>query len=215
MSIEYVDQTEPIEPAQPTGIAAHPFLWILVAALAAFVVIRFMQAKGSSANTQQSSGPGDSAPGEVNANLPGPNGPLGSYAALVPTENDYESIVEKSRNDTNKTTITNSGNTTVTPPPVVQQPPPTQPPPVKKPPKEPHIPLPPPKQTKGSWACRYTVREGDNLTKIATIYKTLWPAVYAHNQRVIDDGAAQHHSPIPGGPWNNIFPGQVLIVPCQ
>lgn len=65
------------------------------------------------------------------------------------------------------------------------------------------------------WNCTYTVRGGDTLSGIASQYGTSWQDVYSHNKETIDSVAAQRGNPIPGGPQNNIFPGEVIHVPCR
>jgi LysM repeat protein len=89
-----------------------------------------------------------------------------------------------------------------------------EPPEHKEPPKKPK-PVPAPKSPKGTWTCRYTVKEGDTLTAIGKLYGTTWEAIYGHNMRVIDAVALLMHNVIPGGNWNNIRPGEVLFVPCK
>lgn len=56
----------------------------------------------------------------------------------------------------------------------------------------------------------YTVVYGDTLSGIASRFGTTWQNLYSRNQQTIDTTSAQHGNPIPGGPWNNIFPGEVL-----
>lgn len=67
----------------------------------------------------------------------------------------------------------------------------------------------------GSWSCSRSVRGGETLSAIAAEYGIGWPELYQRNKSSIDSTSHQHGDPIPGGPWNNIWPGQVLTVPCR
>lgn len=85
----------------------------------------------------------------------------------------------------------------------------------------------PPQTSKGLiWDQRHTITGGETLSGIAaSLTRSLraagmpgsmsvgWPDLYAHNTAVINATAAAHHNPIPGGPWNDIFPGEVITVP--
>ena len=113
--------------------------------------------------------------------------------------------------------------------PPVRKPPPQKPPvgvlpPVRKPP--PPQPQPKPTTKKLIWDQRYTIRGGETLTSIAaSLTRSLraagmpgsqsvgWHDLYAHNTAVINQQAAAHHNPIPGGPWNDIFPGEQITTP--
>lgn len=117
-----------------------------------------------------------------------------------------------------------------TPPPPVQAPPPPRPPgstggtdtggphPIKAPP--------PPATTKKwqiFWNYPYVVGPGDTLSKIAANITDAahragmpnnmaitWQMIYNYNKSIIDSTAAAHGNPIPGGPANNIFPGEKI-----
>lgn len=135
------------------------------------------------------------------------------------------------------TTSTSTTTTTTTPLPVVLTPipwfPPTHPIPVPGggtstggvvPPHH----NPPSKHGSGSlkWTRHYSVRGGDTLSKIASMATNdarkagapgnvlvTWQQIYNYNKSTIDQTAAAHHSPIPGGAANNVFPGESLIIP--
>lgn len=97
---------------------------------------------------------------------------------------------------------------------------PANPTPVSSPPV-----TPPP--TKGiKWTGSYTVRGGDTLSGIASQVSNnlraqgapantvvTYQQIYNQNQSVINSTSNAHGNPIPGGPWNNIFPGEVLTIP--
>jgi hypothetical protein len=90
-------------------------------------------------------------------------------------------------------------------------------PPVKAPPP------PPTKKWQIFWNYPYTVGPGDTLSKIAAnitdaAHKAgmpnnmaiTWQMIYNYNKAVIDATAKAHGNPIPGGPQNNIFPGEKI-----
>lgn len=98
---------------------------------------------------------------------------------------------------------------------VVASPTPISQPPVQAPP-----------QKAMQWSGSYTVRGGDTLSGIAAqVTNSLrsmgappttavtYQMIYSNNQGVINSTAQAHGNPIPGGPQNNIFPGEVLRVP--
>lgn len=103
------------------------------------------------------------------------------------------STIEDSYNNPNTTTVNNN----------------------QQPSTQPGTPGTPPSPTQPTgWNCSRTVRGGDTLSGIAALYGKSWQELYERNKQNIDAMAAQRGNPIPGGPQNNIFPGQVLIVPC-
>lgn len=51
------------------------------------------------------------------------------------------------------------------------------------------------------------------LSGIAGANKTTWQILYNLNKSEIDQQSAAHGNPIPGGPWNNLFPGEQIKVP--
>lgn len=133
----------------------------------------------------------------------------------VPTQTTFSTINRNSGNTQTTTT------TTVNPPPVIN------PPNIFFPPRPP-IPQPKPPATGKAlvWDQRYTIRGGQNLTMVAAdvtrrlraagmpgSQSVTWHDLYAHNTSVINETAAAHHNPIPGGPWNDIFPGETITVP--
>ena len=89
-------------------------------------------------------------------------------------------------------------------------PPPPPPPPTPKPPTP--MPL-PPAHPPISATKSYTIVRGDTLSGIASRFHTTWPVLYNMNKGVIDSTSAAHGDPIPGGAYNNIFPGEVIQVP--
>ena len=85
--------------------------------------------------------------------------------------------------------------------------------------------IPPPQKTM-QWSGSYTVRSGDTLSGIASMVTNslrsqgappttavTYQMIYSNNQSVINSTASAHGNPIPGGPQNNIFPGEVLRIP--
>ena len=94
-------------------------------------------------------------------------------------------------------------------------------------PHTPPVPIPTPVTSKGlKWDTQYTILGGQTLSSIAAqVTRTLraagmpgsmsvtWHDLYAHNTNVINATSAAHHNPIPGGPWNDIFPGEVITIP--
>lgn len=84
----------------------------------------------------------------------------------------------------------------------------------------------PPPQKSMLWSGSYTVRGGDTLSGIASMVTNnlraqgapttsvvTYQQIYSNNQGVIDSTAKAHGNPIPGGPWNNIFPGETIRIP--
>lgn len=233
MSVVYSEQDAADNGQQPESwFAQHPFITLGLAGAVAIIIMRIFTNQKSSSTSPTSDTVAPSGSNTTNA----PNGVPSTDASgnpiyYVPTSDtflnynytaDSYNTTQTTNNTTNNTATTtttnsnnnNSGNTTTehepappnqgSPPPVHTTPPPTKPPVVS----------PPPAQTKGSWTCRYTVVSGDTLSAIATRYKTTWPTIYSHNITEINLIAGLMHEIIPGGPWNNIRPGEVLIVPC-
>ena len=101
----------------------------------------------------------------------------------------------------------------VNPPPIL--PPPVQPPvrPPVPPPGPPQPPIHPGPPVPAHPYTSYTIKWGDTLSAIAKRNHTTWQILYNANKGTIDSWASKHHSPIPGGPWNNIFPGETINVP--
>jgi hypothetical protein len=146
-----------------------------------------------------------------------PNGLQNGNLVYVPTQTTFTTI-NKGNTSTSTTT------TTVNPGPVASPPPP----PVANPIKAPGPPQPnPPATGKGlKWDQHHTIAGGETLTSIAaSLTRSLraagmpgsqsvtWHDLYSHNTGVINATSAAHHNPIPGGPWNDVFPGESIIVP--
>lgn len=83
-----------------------------------------------------------------------------------------------------------------------------------------------PKQKSMMWSGSYTVAGGDTLSSIAqkatmnlrsqgapATTLVTYQQIYNNNQGIIDSTASAHGNPIPGGPWNNIFPGETIRIP--
>ncbi len=134
-----------------------------------------------------------------------------------------------------QSTSTATTSTQITKP-IVNSIPPNAPPPVVEPPKggtstggvhpvkAPPTPAPPSKGIK--WNSTYTVLGGDTLSGIAAKItaqirsagapsNTLvtYQQIFGYNSSVITSTSNAHGNPIPGGPQNNIFPGERIIVP--
>lgn len=104
-------------------------------------------------------------------------------------------------------------------------PPPNAGPPHKQPP--PPIVAPPTRGKNLYWDQRYSVSRGETLSSIALnrtrwlrnnkgfpgSMSISWNDLYAHNTAVINATSAAHHNPIPGGPWNDVFPGENIVIP--
>lgn len=131
-------------------------------------------------------------------------------------------------NPVTTTTTTNAPvtTTTTTPPPYIvppvllpptQIPPPTPNPPTPNPPAPVAQPQPQPAPVTpppGPTTRTYTIKSGDTLSHIASQVGTTWQILYNMNSGTINQWANNHHNPIPGGPWNNIFPGEQIQVPA-
>lgn len=211
MSVVYpVDDTSSLPPTPPKPsalefIANHLLLSIglgLIAAVALGYVLNKIRGGGSSAATNAA---------------PSPTGP--GNTVYVPTENTF----------LNYTAITGSYNDPVTNnihPPDPDEHDPIDPPfhhgpgpvpipvPVHTPPPPPAPkpgPQPPPHRT--PWSSTYTIKSGDTLSGIAARFHTSWQQLYSKNKNIIDALSREHGNPIPGGPWNNIFPGETIHIP--
>ena len=184
----------------------HPWLAIGLGGVVAIVLFAVVaRAKNS---TSGASAAGSSA----NANNTGPttdaNGNPVEYVATSDLFYNYTNTTG-SYNTTDSNNVTNTTN---------NNPPPPPPPPVGFPPPPKPKPKPPGdggEHKSGDWSCTYTVQGGDTLSRIAAARHTTWPQIYSHNKSRIDLIAAAMDSIIPGGPWNNIRPGEVLTVPCN
>lgn len=89
------------------------------------------------------------------------------------------------------------------------------------------LPPPPPPVSKSvKWASIYVVLGGDTLSGIAqkvtnqlrasgapSSTVVTYQQIYNYNKAVIDGTSKAHGNPIPGGPMNNIFPGEKIVVP--
>jgi hypothetical protein len=87
-------------------------------------------------------------------------------------------------------------------------------------------PVTPPPQKSVKWTGSYIVKGGDTLAGIASQVSNnlraqgapvntvvTYQQIYSNNKSIIDSTSNAHGNPIPGGPWNNIFPGERLIIP--
>lgn len=134
-----------------------------------------------------------------------------------PSINNSHTSDQTTNNNTTGSVVNSPGGTVnPTPPPAAPLPqPPTVPPPTPvvqppHPPQPPSNPAPPPANP----FKQYTIVHGDTLSAIAGRFHTTWQNLYNINKGVVDQWAAAHNSPIPGGPWNNIFPGEQIQVPA-
>lgn len=153
------------------------------------------------------------------------NNKSGVFASNDPTLTTITTGPVNSPTSTSTTTTTNNpvyrGHPIPGPKPVPTPAPP--PPPRNPPPPQPQ----PPVKAKGLiWDQRHTILGGETLSGIAaTLTRQLraqgmpgsqsitWQDLYAHNTAVINATSAAHHNPIPGGPWNDIFPGELISTP--
>jgi hypothetical protein len=158
---------------------------------------------------------------------------LSNGIVYVPTQTSFttENIGADFSNDPNLTSIktgnitTNSPTSTTTTSTTQRgsKPPGGEKPPTHKPPVKPPV----HKTAKSlKWEQRYTIRGGETLSSIAaSLTRQLraqgmpgsmsltWHDLYSHNTQIINATSAAHHNPIPGGPWNDIFPGEMITVP--
>lgn len=140
---------------------------------------------------------------------------------------DSNNVTNSSTSNSNNSTNTNTTTTTNPPPIIIPPMPPTRPPlppipiphppipgpPPPPPPAKPPTPIPTPQPPRPA-THSYTVVRGDTLSGIASRNNTTWQVLYNLNKGVIDSTSAAHGNPIPGGPWNNIFPGESLQLPA-
>lgn len=59
----------------------------------------------------------------------------------------------------------------------------------------------------------YKIKSGDTLSGIASRYGVTWQSLYNFNKAAIDSMSSKRGNPIPGGPWNNIFPNEEIKIP--
>lgn len=207
------------QPPQQQGfVQSHPFVVFAIAGVVVVVIIEIFRGQQKAANPPVTANTPSTGTTDTQ-NYANSTDANGNPVVYIPTSDTFlnynyaSGSYDTNANNTATTTTTDttSNNTVNNPAPPPSPPPPAPPPPTPKPP----VPAPPPAQTKGSWTCRYTVVSGDTLTAIANRYHTTWPTIYGHNTTEINLIAGLMHEVIPGGPWNNIRPGEVLIVPCQ
>ena len=87
-------------------------------------------------------------------------------------------------------------------------------------------PAPTPASKSIKWNYPYTIKSGDTLSGIATNVTNAaraagapsntvitWQQIFGYNSSVITSTANAHGNPIPGGPQNNIFPGEQIWLP--
>lgn len=134
-------------------------------------------------------------------------------------------IVTNSPISTSQQTTTTTTTVQKSAPPAVIITKPAPPPPIPAPPTK----APPPASPKTwrlFWDYPYPVKHGDTLSGLAAAITAenrrrgmpgnmavTWQMIYDYNRQVIDSTANAHGNPIPGGPWNNIFPGEIIWVP--
>lgn len=199
------------------------------------VAVLLIAAQFMKKNSANSSASGSTSPSQDLSGLATDQN--GNHIVYVPTQTTFSttntvgnnSVVNSPTSTTTATTtvntsaptqVVNGGPVTVTPPPshpVTGTNPPTHTPPVQ-----------PPVTHHGGlvWDQSYSIHGGDTLSGIASTVTAKLRAsgmpstvsvgyndIYAHNQAKIDATASAHHNPIPGGPKNNIFPGELLILP--
>lgn len=180
---------------------------LLLAAAAAFLIAWFFvgRKKSAAATAAAASGvtPSDGPPAVQIVPVPGQ-----SY-----TNNEYFY-------EAGNVNQPGSGSSTTPPGPVPAQKPPKPVPvggpvPAVLPPMPPVKPPPTPKPIMPPVPAfkDYTVVAGDTLARIAERNHTTWQSLYQLNKGVIDKIASQHGNPVPGGPWNNIFPQEVIKIP--
>lgn len=208
------------DPQQQNWIEQHPWITLAIGAIIAVVIARIFLTQKAAASKPNVTTAGIGSTGAVSGDTSGLSTDAnGNPIVYVPTQDtflnyNFASNSYNQDNPVNSNNTSTSTTTTTNNPPPITPPPPGPPPPTPVPPPEPTH-SPPPTQTKGSWTCRYTVKEGDTLTAIANSFDTNWPAIYGHNTTEINLIAGAMHEIIPGGPWNNIRPGETLIVPCK
>jgi LysM repeat protein len=133
------------------------------------------------------------------------------YVPTTDTFLNYSNVTGSYNNTDTVTNTTNTTNNTEHPvqylptPPTIARPVPT-PKPTPKP-----APKPTPKPV--GWTKTYTIKSGDTLSAIAARLGTTWEQLYQHNENTINQISNAHGNPIPGGAWNNIFPGETIYIP--
>lgn len=196
-------------PAQDTGVLTwieeHPSISLAGGIILLVLLVAAISRNKASATTNPNG-------------LAGTNGLQNGNIVYVPTQTSFTTI-----NRGNTSTQTSTTTTTVNPGPVASPQPPTS-----GPIKAPGPPQPKPPTTGKSliWDQHHTITGGETLTSIAaSLTRSLraqgmpgsqsvsWHDLYAHNTGVINATSAAHHNPIPGGPWNDVFPGETIIVP--
>jgi len=145
-------------------------------------------------------------------------GAAGALGKLYEAFNSTTTIIENSNNSSTSTV----NNPTVTGVPIPIRPVPPRPVPT------PITPRPIPKPVYAGrriWDVRYTVRRGDTLTGIAaganaTLHMqgsgnngVTMDELYTHSKATIDADAQAHGYPISRDPRDNIFPGEIIILP--
>lgn len=209
------DDTQTLDTAGKPWYIAHPWLALGLGAGVAIVLFAVLS-KGKASNTASGAATTPTNSANTGQAVDANGNPI-EYVATSDLFYNYTNTTGSY--NTTDTTNTNIVNNPPAPPPpnpgpiVFPGPPPRPIPGPGQPP--PPTPTPPPPSNKGQWACTYSVVGGDTLSKIAREYGTTWPAIYAHNTATINAVAAIMHFVIPGGPWNNIRPGEVLTVPCR
>lgn len=212
-----------------------PLLLALGVVAALLLAYRFMKSAGASGTSSSNTSTSSLAQGDLSGLQTDANG---NPIVYVPTSTEFytdnsvnatsaqgapATITENSPVTT--TTVNAPVTTTVNPP----APPPVVPPILPGPPpvRQPPVDIPPPVHNGALvWDQTFRVLGGENLSVIAaevtsqvrgqgapSTVRVTYQDIYAHNQTVIDNTSAQHGNPIPGGPQNNIFPGEPLIVP--
>jgi hypothetical protein len=217
-------------------IKEHPTLMIgggIVAVLLVGAAYFNKQKAGASAGQQDLSGLGtDGAGGRLVYVPTSTNFTTENVGADFSNNPMLESIVTGAITTNSQITKSTASSVVTNNPPVVRDVPPTPPPavpppvvqmptggtpPVKAPP-------PPPPPKKGIvWNYPYTIRGGDTLSAIANNITNAaraagapsntvitWQMIYDYNKGTIDRWSNDRGNPIPGGPWNNIFPGEQI-----
>lgn len=192
-------------------LETHPQLEI--AGVVLLLVLAGAYFKNKSTPTTASNAPATAASG------------LTDNTVYRPTSTTFETIYKGAYNSDNTTTTTSTTNTATDGGKIItgdtdphKQPPTHSPPPPQ--------PVPRPTSKSLIWDQRYTIRGGETLSSIASVVtrncrgqgmpgsqSVGWHDLYAHNTNTINAESAAHHNPIPGGPWNDIFPGETITVP--
>ena len=183
-----------------TGFISQHFILIGVSVLVVLYLVYKFKSKTSTTTTTPATGDLSGLSTDANGN------PI-IYRDTADSFYNYSSITD-SNNVSASNNVTDTSTTSISTTPIIQGTPPITSKPVTQPTK-------PPTASKGSWSCNYAVKSGDTLSSIASSYGTDWHTMYSHNTSTIDTTSHAHGNPIPGGTWNNIFPGEVLVVPCK